>query len=90
MERRSRRSSPGAPEAGEPRAGRLLDERRDDALHHVGQHGEGGHHDEVDEAWREILDYTVMVCQIHMFTVEFKTKQSMKKLRSTISQALIN
>lgn len=27
----------------------LVDERRDDALHHVAQYGEGGHHDEVDE-----------------------------------------
>lgn len=49
---RGRLSSPGAAEAGQARVGRLLDQRRDDALHHVRQHGEGGHHDEVYEAWR--------------------------------------
>jgi len=37
--------------AREAGVGGLVDERRHDALGHVGQHGEGGHHDEVDEAW---------------------------------------
>lgn len=32
---------------------RLLDQRRDYALHHVRQHGEGGYHNEVDEPWRQ-------------------------------------
>lgn len=45
-------SSPGASEASQARMGRLLDQRRDDALHHVRQHSEGRHHDEVDEPWR--------------------------------------
>lgn len=31
--------------------GRLVDERRDDALHHVSQHSEGGDHDEIYEPW---------------------------------------
>lgn len=47
-----RLSSPGASEASKAGMGRLLDQWRDDALHHVRQHGEGGHHDEVDEPWR--------------------------------------
>lgn len=40
--------------------GGLLDERGDDALHHVGQHGEGGHHDEVDEPWRPDLEWIML------------------------------
>ena len=33
--------------------GGLVDERRDDALHHVRQHSEGGNHNEVYEPWRQ-------------------------------------
>lgn len=45
--------SPWASKAGETRMGGFVDQRRDDTLHHVSQHGEGGDHDEIDEPWKQ-------------------------------------
>ena len=45
--------SPWASKAGKTWMGGLIDERRDDALHHVRQYSEGGNHNEVYEPWRQ-------------------------------------
>lgn len=51
ISQRKRCGSPWASKAGKTWMGGLVDEWLDDTLHHVRQHSEGGHHDEVNEPW---------------------------------------
>lgn len=89
------RSSPRAAKSSKTWMGGFVDERRDDSFHHVCQHSEGGHHDEVYEPWRHRQNHNVPSADTHRDKgwdkrLRHKHKDVCSRARETTESQLLN